>query len=945
NEDDDAEDEDEDLYLGALFNIETSPGFKVLESLRAKDEAPESRIQALRERFRGMHNFLLKHAEYEKALGKRVKHLQQEVANQRMEIDRTGSKQFSDNSLIGELKREALKAQNEVNLAKDRQTQFQREIEEAQRLKGELTADIDEIRKHKGDMLEPQLLAASKDVRMELQQKKLQVETLTQDLEEKLIDHDRSAVERNRLETERERHSTVLNQASEMPQKILKQIGILSDAISSLTVENVKQGALGQHLEKELERLEKKRRTLEEFKLDHAAEYEQQRAEINEMERQCDDIYKDLEIAKEGLASRKAERVRLDLEIRRTIMAIKREHDILLRTIREKESLLKHSHRLETTVNNIRMSTPAILKQRADLERELELAGRDEKHFRKEVTELRKAIDLLLYEFLKQEQAETRDGERLTAQLSVNRKMEEELAGAIEACAGAGRAVESLSTERNLKAREVVRIRNKYRSIKLDLSVKEMAIFDASKRCSESVTRLREFATLYDVVKNERNKYLNQIQATLQRAAEMKEKIKILSNEIEILRHEIMNKDRELARRRQQNTAAYALRDGAKNEANKLLAQYRERRDEIEQHLSRIETYNMLIAAAEADLQTLKDRHEAAARTRNSVGVQLLDRNDELCILYERLNVQDSTLRAGEVALAEREDELRKLGLVVAELARHVELGKREAPHAVEEEKKLLALEEELEQARKEVARLSGVMESPDGEGRCRDLGGEDPGQKELLGKIKLLEETLAEKEEKILEKDLVLEEVSTLTNRLKRQTLEGRQETGEVAARINELGKKLKHVTKAMMARVSELSMHQALAMSLYQEKCEKQTLLAEARARLEAGEVPTEAIERDFIRAERARLKHDKERQDLRERRDRENAGGYVEIDDSFYIYNNIRTTAEPRPNAYIPNASGVGELPIPKPYGAHAPFKPQDQGSQIRHYRKPANKPVEI
>jgi hypothetical protein len=40
---------------------------------------------------------------------------------------------------------------------------------------------------------------------------------------------------------------------------------------------------------------------------------------------------------------------------------------------------------------------------------------------------------------------------------------------------------------------------------------------------------------------------VNLIQATVQRAAEMKEKIKILSNEIEILRHEIMLKDRELA--------------------------------------------------------------------------------------------------------------------------------------------------------------------------------------------------------------------------------------------------------------------------------------------------------------------------------------------------------------------------------------------------------------
>lgn len=52
---------------------------------------------------------------------------------------------------------------------------------------------------------------------------------------------------------------------------------------------------------------------------------------------------------------------------------------------------------------------------------------------------------------------------------------------------------------------------------------------------------------------------------------------------------------------------------------------------------------------------------------------------------------------------------------------------------------------------------------------------------------------------------------------------------------------------------------------------------------------------------------------------------------------------TTAEPRPNAYIPQ--NEIELPIPKPYGKNAPFKPQDIGANMRHIRKPNPKPIEI
>ena len=47
---------------------------------------------------------------------------------------------------------------------------------------------------------------------------------------------------------------------------------------------------------------------------------------------------------------------------------------------------------------------------------------------------------------------------------------------------------------------------------------------------------MKDFAKLYDIIKNERNKCVNLIQTSTQKAAEMKEKIKIFDNEIEILR-------------------------------------------------------------------------------------------------------------------------------------------------------------------------------------------------------------------------------------------------------------------------------------------------------------------------------------------------------------------------------------------------------------------------
>ena len=51
----------------------------------------------------------------------------------------------------------------------------------------------------------------------------------------------------------------------------------------------------------------------------------------------------------------------------------------------------------------------------------------------------------------------------------------------------------------------------------------------------------------------------------------------------------------------------------------------------------------------------LKRRYETAVEERNYTGIQLIDRNDELCILYEKSNMQQSVLKKGELTIRERE--------------------------------------------------------------------------------------------------------------------------------------------------------------------------------------------------------------------------------------------------------------------------------------------------
>ena len=134
------------------------------------------------------------------------------------------------------------------------------------------------------------------------------------------------------------------------------------------------------------------------------------------------------------------------------------------------------------------------------------------------------------------------------------------------------------------------------------------------------------------------------------------------------------------------------------------------------------------------------------------------------------------------------------------------------------------------------------------------------------------------------------------------------------------------------MMATVSELSMYQATAMKLQQTKHDREMELEDAKWRLQQGQAPTEAAEHAWYRTERERLR----------KREAAQSGGASSqrMSDGMVPAAIVRTTAEPRPNAYIPD-----EIGIPKPYGALAPFKPMQQGATMRHIKRPKPREIEI
>ena len=177
------------------------------------------------------------------------------------------------------------------------------------------------------------------------------------------------------------------------------------------------------------------------------------------------------------------------------------------------------------------------------------------------------------------------------------------------------------------------------RETKEELKVKELLILDLTKKQQETEFRLNSFIALYEEVRNARNKYVSMIQNSSQDLAEMKERIKILQNEVEILRNESSEKDRALVDIKHQVQLEIYKRDSKRAELNKKDFQLKNKQAINEQKNNEGDKLNLIINSLQKDMNDLIFKYEQACESRNYMGIQLIDRNDVLCILYEKSNI------------------------------------------------------------------------------------------------------------------------------------------------------------------------------------------------------------------------------------------------------------------------------------------------------------------
>ena len=342
-----------------------------------------------------------------------------------------------------------------------------------------------------------------------------------------------------------------------------------------------------------------------------------------------------------------------------------------------------------------------------------------------------------------------------------------------------------------------------------EVKLKKNLISELKKENIELEARLKQQLNLYETVRSDRNLYSKNLIEAQDEVAELKRKFGIAANQIQQCKDEIENKDQALTHEHH----AYGIVEKKLNHANqKVEAQILKlkKSEATQKKLSgQVLKLTAIIQEAYNEHEAKKKEYQKAVNERDILGTQLIRRNDELALLYEKIKILQTTLAKGEVQYQERLEDIKLLKYKIGDLKCELRIVKAQAAGIKGLRDEVYSLQQKLLTEKLQVKALSEELENPLNVHRWHRIAGTDPDTWELLQKIQTLQKRLIKKTEEVVEKDVIIQEKEKLYIELK--NLLARQPGPEVAEQLSIYQQNLKEKTNQMKAMAAELNMYQA--------------------------------------------------------------------------------------------------------------------------------------
>ena len=814
---------------------------------------------------------------------------------------------------LDRLRRECDVAVAEAELAGEREQSTSMDVYEQTRARNAAKKRLEEVELEHERAMAPALASARAEV-SELAEDVRSEKTRMEDLHKAKAD----AVARvgelqtkaSQISNERERVQTELDSIAPLPLKIKRECDVINEQIKALRTQelalNKKFAALD---ESELRQSETVRGRTEEHA--HAAgTLERASIAMEQKTRTADEFNKDLE--KETSERERLVNEKLELEQRAAALDAEKKAlaDRVARRRKELEQTERKTGKMAMETKHVADVVPQLETEVSQLRLDVKTTTRVAAERSAAIEAIRADIDAEMKAYITEESAGKTKGTAFETVYAEVAALEDIIKHLKKEEADRNKVERDVRTQVERLIKTTMLKREKHREQTELANGLDNELDDLRKQTKENERRHTALVSLFHEVQSQRNKFAQLIEAGKQTKAETGEKLRVLANEIDILRGESGDKEIKLVHAHAQLTSAMTARDVLRQDINKRAMTFREGRDKIDEQMNEMEGLHTVADQGRKNQIRLTLKFEHETQRRDHAGLMLVERNDEVAALHERVNLQVEVGRRGEIELRNREDEIRAFAAEIRKHELSVEANASLASGVPGLNAEIERLRKELIVERRRVARLSAKAETPENADRWRVLQGKDPGADELRAKLKDLKLAIEDKEDEIEENVLMLQELDSLVQRMTSEAASGRAESLELARTINDLVTKIQSAGDETKSTVSELALCQATSERLQLEAETLKRRLVEARERVARGEAPDDEAEKRWARE----------------------LAGEAFVDDE----DDDRPGADARPNAYVP--TDEKSMGVPRPYGKFAPFKPTDVTGQLRHYRKP-------
>ena len=814
---------------------------------------------------------------------------------------------------LDRLRRECDVAVAEAELAGEREQSTSMDVYEQTRARNAAKKRLEEVELEHERAMAPALASARAEV-SELAEDVRSEKTRMEDLHKAKAD----AVARvgelqtkaSQISNERERVQTELDSIAPLPLKIKRECDVINEQIKALRTQelalNKKFAALD---ESELRQSETVRGRTEEHA--HAAgTLERASIAMEQKTRTADEFNKDLE--KETSERERLVNEKLELEQRAAALDAEKKAlaDRVARRRKELEQTERKTGKMAMETKHVADVVPQLETEVSQLRLDVKTTTRVAAERSAAIEGVRADIDAEMKAYITEESAGKTKGTAFETVYAEVAALEDIIKHLKKEEADRNKVERDVRTQVERLIKTTMLKREKHREQTELANGLDNELDDLRKQTKENERRHTALVSLFHEVQSQRNKFAQLIEAGKQTKAETGEKLRVLANEIDILRGESGDKEIKLVHAHAQLTSAMTARDVLRQDINKRAMTFREGRDKIDEQMNEMEGLHTVADQGRKNQIRLTLKFEHETQRRDHAGLMLVERNDEVAALHERVNLQVEVGRRGEIELRNREDEIRAFAAEIRKHELSVEANASLASGVPGLNAEIERLRKELIVERRRVARLSAKAETPENADRWRVLQGKDPGADELRAKLKDLKLAIEDKEDEIEENVLMLQELDSLVQRMTSEAASGRAESLELARTINDLVTKIQSAGDETKSTVSELALCQATSERLQLEAETLKRRLVEARERVARGEAPDDEAEKRWARE----------------------LAGEAFVDDE----DDNRPGADARPNAYVP--TDEKSMGVPRPYGKFAPFKPTDVTGQLRHYRKP-------